>query len=180
MCTADVSDATKEIVSGVLASPSIALETYPQGGTEMTRFVSLLLTSDSRTLPALISTVGQANTAQKQAIGLGFAYAMRLCNVQPDYAQKLAEAVIATSDSTLIAWLGVGLPETATAALGIGAATGGGTGDNGGGVGSGASAPSADLGTQAGSTPIRSQTFRPASFSTSTVNSASSVSPSNP
>lgn len=78
------------VVSSFLSAPSAALTTAPQGGANLVSQVRDLVATDSRTLPAVLDLLNNANDAQKSAIASGLSQAGKICvSTDQDYYTTL-------------------------------------------------------------------------------------------
>jgi hypothetical protein len=200
VCFSEPAKLSDQDVQAFLANPQTLLQSFSGGGLAMSSRVRALAGSSGTTLSPIIllASVPQANadrTApsndQVSALGSGLGRAARSCvSVNPEYAVRIQQEVIASENEALIVAFRAANAELPTAALGATASTAAGAaaaaaiGGAGAGTGTGTSGSATDgqsfTTTVSGSYNISSQNRYFASATSTSAGNSGSVSPTTP
>lgn len=142
--------ATPQVISQFLKSPSDLLTQSPNGGPQLVSSVRDLVASDPATLQPILNLLANANKNQKSAIGAGLAQAAKIVvRSNPGLATEIQQAILNTKDQDVVLAFAAGAGDRP-----IGATGGGGAGAGGGASGGQTSPLSFFTGGAGGPAPI--------------------------
>ncbi len=124
-------------ISQFLASPEALLDANPVGGLPLSNRVRSLVGSSDAALDAIVQLASNATAAQNAAFGSALGSVANACaDVEPEYAQKIQDAVAALGNQDMITAFRNASNDPQVAALGrrgrgAGARRGGGSTDQG-------------------------------------------------